>query len=137
MSETTNGLVDTNNSGTANGPADSNSSNSNGGNSNRNRNNFTRNSNRRNNFSGGGVDALRTFKGAVEALPVLGTKVEKDTQDFSKFTKSLLNHVLTNFSYPQDIAIAITDLQDPIRNVTKDLPTKAKLMEENHLVLEE
>jgi len=137
MSETTNGLVDTNNSGTANGPADSNSSNSNGGNSNRNRNNFTRNSNRRNNFSGGGVDALRTFKGAVEALPVLGTKVEKDTQDFSKFTKSLLNHVLTNFSYPQDIAIAITDLQDPIRNVTKDLPTKAKLMEENHLVLED
>jgi len=68
---------------------------------------------------------------------VLGTKVEKAYQDFSKFSKSILNHVLTNFTYPQDIAYAITDLKDPMKRVTADLPTKGKLMQENHLTLED
>jgi hypothetical protein len=89
------------------------------------------------NQSGGGADALRNFKGAIETLPVLGTKVEKATQDYSKFTKFILNYVLTNFTYPQDIAVAITDLKDPIKNLTKDLPTKMKLMREHHLVLQD
>ena len=68
---------------------------------------------------------------------MLGTKVEKASQDFSKFSKSILNHVLTNFTYPQDIAYVITDLKDPMKRVTADLPTKAKLMQENHLTLED
>ena len=44
--------------------------------------------------------------------------------------------MLTNFTYPQDIAYAITDLKDPMKRVTVDLPTKGKLMQENHLTLE-
>lgn len=63
--------------------------------------------------SSSGADALCNFKGAVESLPVLGTKAEKATQDYSKFTKDILNHVLTNFNHPQDIAYAITDMKDP------------------------
>ena len=89
------------------------------------------------NQRGGGADALRNFKGAIETLPVLGTKVEKANQDFSKFGKAILNHVLTNFTYPQDIAYAITDLKDPTKRVTQDLPTKAKMMQENDLELED
>jgi hypothetical protein len=138
---------------TANGPAGNTSNNSNDNNSNNNnRNNNSNNGNRNNNNTNntnrgtpwrgvnqirGGADALRNFKGAIDSLPVLGTKIEKATQDFAKFSKAILNHVLTNFTYPQDIAYAITDLKNPMKRVTRDLPTKAKLLQENDLVLED
>ena len=116
-----------------NGPAGNTNKNSN---NTHNTNNGNRNNNitnkqpwRGNNLTRGGADALRNFKGAIENLPVLGTKVEKASQDFSKFSKSILNHVLTNFTYPQDIMYAITDLKDPMKRVTADLPTKGKLMQ--------
>ena len=131
----------------ANGPAGNSNNNSNSNstnnNSNNNRNNNRNNRNnntppwRGNRGGGGGTDALRNFKGAVETLPVLGTKVEKANQDFSKFNKAILNHVLTNFKYPQDIAFAITDLKDPIKMVNQDLPTTSKLMTDNDLILED
>ena len=66
-------------------------------------------------------------------LPVLGTKVERASQDFSKFTKALHNHVLTSFTYQKDISFAITEFKDPIRIVAVDLWTKAKLMSENFI----
>ena len=131
----------------ANGPAGNSNNNSNSNstnnnsNNNRNHNRNNRNNNippwRGNRGGGGSTDALRNFKGAVETLPVLGTKVEKANQDFSKFNKAILNYVLTNFKYPQDIAFAITDLKDPIKMVNQDLPTTSKLMTDNDLVLED
>ena len=81
--------------------------------------------------------ALRYFKGAIESLPVLGTKIEKASQDFCKFTKALHNYVLANFSYLKDIAYAITDFKDPIRLDVEDLPIKMKLMRKRHLVLQD
>ena len=91
-----------------------------------------RNRNNRRQFRNNTSDTLRNFKGAIESLSVIGTKVEKSSQDFSKFTKAIHDHALTNFSYPKDISVAITDFKDPIRLVTADLPTKNKLMAEHH-----
>jgi len=90
-----------NNSNTpANGPAGNTNNNSNNSNNRNNTNNGNRNNNitnrqpwREKNLTRGGADALRNFKGAIETLPVLGTKVEKASQDFSKFSKSILNHM--------------------------------------------
>ena len=70
-------------------------------------------------------------------LPALGTKVERTSQEFSKFTKAVHNHVLANFTYPKDISVAITNLKDPIRIVAANLPTKNKLMTENFIVLKD
>ena len=108
----------------SNTPADGTAGGTNSGtnnNSNSNNNNNTNNGNRNNrppwrggNQTRGGADALRNFKGAIESLPVLGTKVEKSSQDSTKFNKAILNHVLTNFTYPQDIAMTVTDFKDPM-----------------------
>jgi len=118
---------DNNSNGNDNGNDNGSSDNRNGRRNNRNRN---RRPFRNTTVS---ADNLRNFKGAIEALPVLGTKVERASQDFSKFTKALHNHVLTNFTYPKDISFAITEFKDPIRIVAADLPTKAKLMSENFI----
>lgn len=83
----------------------------------------------------GSTDEVRNFKGVIETLPVLGTKIERASQDFSKFTKAIHNYVLTNFEYPKYISFAITDFKDPIRIVAADLPTKAKLMDEKFIKL--
>ena len=79
------------------------------------------------------IDNLRHFKGAIESLPVLGTKIEKTSQDFSKFTKAIHIYVLANLSYPKDISVAILDLKDPLLVIAADFPTKKKLMDENYL----
>jgi len=98
---------------------------------------FNGNRNRRQ-FRSTTVDNLRTFsKSAMESLPVLGTKMERSSQDFSKFTKAIHNHVLANFTYPKDISFAITDPKDPIRIVAQDIPTKQKLMQDNFLKLKD
>ncbi len=96
-----------------------------------------RNRNSRRAFRAANTDNLRNFKGAIESLPVLGTKVEKTSQDFSKFTKAVHNHILANFTYPKDISFAITDFKDPIRIVAADLPTKNRLMTENFIELKD
>ena len=79
------------------------------------------------------TDNLRNFKGAIETLPVLGTKIEKTSQDFSKFTKAIHIYVLANFTYPKDISVAVLDFQDPMRAIAADFPTTKKLMDENYL----
>ena len=122
------------------GNARTNNRNSGGGNAQRNGyrgNNNNRNRNPRRTFRSNNTDNLRNFKGAVKTLPVLGTKVEKTSQDFSKFTKAVHNHILANFTYPKDISFAITDFKDPIRLVAADLPTKSKLMAENFIQLKD
>ena len=121
-----------------NSGSNSNSSNNNNNQRSGNRgNNGYRNRNPRRTFRTNNTDNLRNFKGAIESIPVLGTKVEKTSQDFSKFTKAIHNHVLANFTYPKDISFAITDFKDPIRIVATDLPTKGKLMSENFIELKD
>ena len=112
--------------------ANDSSSSGNGGRSTR---RFNGNRNRR--TFRGAADNLRNFKGEIESLPVLGTKAERSSQDFSKFTKAIHNHVLANFAYPKDISFAIKDHKDPVRIVAQDIPTKQKLMKENYLELKD
>jgi hypothetical protein len=78
-----------------------NDSSTNNGSGNRSGNNRYRNQRP---FRNTNTDNLRSFKGAIESLPVLGTKVKKTSQDFSKFTKAIHNYVLANFQSPSQIS---------------------------------
>ena len=53
-----------------------------------------------------------TFKGAIPSIDTLATKAEKRGIEFASFIKSLHQHVITAFSNPKDVAVAITDFAE-------------------------
>ena len=65
-----------------------------------------------------------TFKGAIPSIDTLATKAEKRGIEFASFIKSLHQHVITAFSNPKDVAVAITDFADPLLHMAPSLPTQ-------------
>eukprot|EP00957_Ditylum_brightwellii_P040720 3082298-Ditylum_brightwellii.AAC.2 len=103
-------------------------SNPNGG-PNRNRNN--RNSNR-----GGGNSTFKSFKGQVEELPGLGTRVESSNQNTGNFIKLLANYILVNFKAPGTLSRAVAELEDPSILLRGELPNLNSIMAELGIVLQ-
>ena len=94
--------------------------------------------NRRNNRNGPYVpSAMRNFKGKIDSLPVLGTKAERTSQNYAAFLTALETHVLTTFKRPEDIAPAVSDLIYPQVTISKNFPTRQRLMAANGLKFEE
>ena len=68
-----------------------------------------------------------TFRGVEQAISVLGTRYERDGQDFLSFQRTLLQFVVTKYDYPDDIAELVQDLIDPTRTLMTKMPTLARL----------
>ena len=81
--------------------------------------------------------AMRNFKGKIDLLSVLGTKAERTSQNYAAFLKALETHVLTTFKQPEDIAPAVSDLIYPQVTISKNFPTRRRLMAANGLEFEE
>jgi len=80
---------------------------------------------------------MRNFKGKIDSLPVLGTKAERKSQNYAAFLRALETHVLSTFKRPEDIASAVSDLIYPQVTISKNFPTRQRLMAANGLQLEE
>ena len=90
-----------------------------------------RNYNRSNNSKSKDRNRGTKFTGAVESIETLSTKAErKGKENFASFIKSLHQHVITTFSNPQDIAIAVTDFEDLMKKLNNLVPTLTKVMED-------
>lgn len=77
------------------------------------------------------------FTGNLASIETLSTKAErKGKENFSSFVKSLHQHVITTFTNPQDIAVAVTDFEDPSRKLNLTIPTLATVMNDLGYVLE-
>ena len=68
-----------------------------------------------------------TFRGVEQSISILGTRYERDGQDFLSFQRTLLQFVVTKYSYPDDIAELVQDLVDPTPNLMSKMPTLVRL----------
>ena len=60
---------------------------------------------------------------------MLGTRKESWSQNTAHFLKELSNHALRIFKHPAPVARGIVKLEDPMKYLGDEFPTKAKCME--------
>ena len=63
-------------------------------------------------------------------MSALGTRYEKDGQDFLTFQRTLLQLVVTKYNYPDDVAELAQDLIDPTRTLMSKMPTLVRLTDD-------
>jgi hypothetical protein len=96
-----------------------------------NRRNYTRSNNSNSNSNSNDRNRGTKFAGTIENIETLSTKAErKGKENFASFNKSLHQHVITTFKNPQDIAVAVTEFEDPMKKLNNLVPTLAKVMED-------
>jgi hypothetical protein len=103
-----------------------------------NRRNYTRSNNSNSNSNSNDRNRGTKFAGTIENIETLSTKAErKGKENFASFIKSLHQHVITTFKNPQDIAVAVTEFEDPMKKLNNLVPTLAKVMEDLGYELED
>ena len=121
------GNANTNNTSTGgNAPTNTtpNTSNNTTSSTNSTRSNTTRRNRTNNNTNTNATQTQMKFKGKIEELAVLGTRLERGNKSdqFIIFRQSMKHHIGTTFNNPADLDPVIVDLANPIKALMKQVP---------------